>query len=465
MWISIKLLVLLWLINLTPPMIAHYLKDKWDTPLDKGRLFRDGNPLLGSHKTLRGFLGGMITGVLVGLLFGFPFGVAFLAGTLSMTGDLVSSFIKRRFNKPSGSLVPGLDQLFEGAFPFAVLAPYCALSGRHVFFLILAFGIGAFAGSLFINKVLLTPPFENYPRNIRPRSRFREWRSCQSIRHPLHFILNFDRTLYYHLFMKTVFRVLGLYEKGMRNALRIRKKHLEFYFQDLPERFNNYTILFLSDLHLDGLDGLTEQLQNQVNKLSVDLCLLGGDYRTEQYGSFSKTLLRLHHLIRKINAADGIFAVLGNHDCLEMVPPLEKRGISFLINDSVAIERKGEKIWIAGVDDPYYYDSHDLEETFKNIPQNAFTILVSHTPQIYHEAAQYAPQLYLCGHTHAGQIQLPGIGPVITHSKTPRCYSLGRWNYNGMQGYTSNGAGVSGIPVRFGCQGEVVLITLRKGNP
>ena len=67
MWISIKILVLLWLINLTPPMIAHYLKDKWNTPIDKGRLFRDGNPLLGSHKTLRGFLGGMITGVFVGL--------------------------------------------------------------------------------------------------------------------------------------------------------------------------------------------------------------------------------------------------------------------------------------------------------------------------------------------------------------------------------------------------------------
>jgi len=465
MWISIKILVLLWLINLTPPVIAYFLENNWDAPLDGGCLYSDGHPLLGGHKTVRGFLGGIITGIFAGLLFGFPPGIACLTGIFSMTGDLLSSFIKRRFKKPDGSLMPGLDQFFEGALPFAVLGPYCDLSGRQIVFLVALFGIGALAGSLFLNKVLLTPPFENYPRTIRPRSRFREWRSCQSIRHPLHFILNIERTLYYHLFMKTIFKITGLYEKGMQNALRIRQQHLEFHFRDLPDGFDNYTILFLSDLHLDGLDGLTEALQKLVAHRPVDLCLLGGDYRTEQYGSFARALLRLHHLIRSIDAADGIFAVLGNHDCLEMVAPLERHGISFLINDAVALRRNGDTIWITGVDDAHYYDAHDLEATFKNVPRNAFKILISHTPEIYHQAAHHAPQLCLCGHTHAGQIQLPLIGPLITCSRAPRYYSLGRWEYKGMQGYTSAGAGVSGIPVRFGCRGEVVLITLRKDHP
>ncbi len=281
---------------------------------------------------------------------------------------------------------------------------------------------------------------------------------------PLHFLFNIDRTLTYSFFMRSVFKLLGLYEKGKQNALDIKTTRLDFHFKNLPQNFNNYTILFISDLHLDGGIGITRKLQHLVADLKPELCLLGGDYRTEQHGSISRTLRHLHHLIRRIHAADGIFAVMGNHDCLEMVPLMEKRGLAFLINDAVPIERRGERLWIAGVDDPYYFESHDLQETFRHIPPGSFSILISHTPEIYQEAARYAPQLFLCGHTHAGQIQLPWIGPLFTCCSAPRYMSHGRWTYGRMQGYTSAGAGVSGIPVRFGCRGEIAHITLKRGK-
>jgi len=453
----LKILILLWAVNLAPPLLAYVFGKTWNTPLDRGRLFIDHKSLFGSNKTERGIVGGIVTGVLMGGLLGFPLWVGFLSGMLSMLGDLVSSFLKRRLGKSSGTLVPGLDQIFEGLFPFAVLGPNYSLPGMYIFFELILFSIGALAGSCFLNRTLLTKPFRNYSRPLSSRTRFREWRACQSIKNPLHSFLNFEQILCHHIFMKTVFRLLGLYERGMHNALQVEQCNLIFYFEDLPHNFHDYKILFL--------DGITEKTQDIVKDLPVDLCILGGDYRTKVYGSFAKSILRLNRVVRKIHTQDGIFAVLGNHDCLEMVPIMKKRGINFLINDSTVIERNGEKIWLAGVDEPYHYQAHDLEETFKNIPDKAFKIFIAHTPELYKETVPYAPQLYLCGHTHAGQIQFPLIGPIFTNSNTPRRFALGKWKYKEVVGYTSKGTGVSGIPVRFGCRGEVVHITLKKGTP
>jgi hypothetical protein len=115
-----------------------------------------------------------------------------------------------------------------------------------------------------------------------------------------------------------------------------------------------------------------------------------------------------------------------------------------------------------GVDDPHYYHADDLPQAFKAVPPHEFSILIAHSPEIYSAAAEFGAHLYLCGHTHAGQIQLPKLGPLYTHSRAPRKYSQDLWTYKKMIGYTSAGAGVSGIPVRFGCQGEVVHIILKK---
>jgi hypothetical protein len=67
-----------------------------------------------------------------------------------------------------------------------------------------------------------------------------------------------------------------------------------------------------------------------------------------------------------------------------------------------------------------YFEGHDLAETFGPIQDNSFTIFIAHTPAIYQEAATYFPQLYLCGHTHARQVHLPYLGPVITHCNVPK---------------------------------------------
>lgn len=457
-----KILLLLWTANLVPPLLAYFMGERWNWPLDRGHLFRDGQPLLGNHKTLRGVLGGSIGGACAAVFMGIPLWIGFVSALLSMAGDLLSSFIKRRLSLGSGSSVPAVDQGFEGAFPFLVLAPHFSLSGSEVFSLLIAFCAGAYAGSWIHIHVILREPVDDYPRPLKAHVRMRELRACQMLNNPLRYLLNFEDAFYYHILMKTAFKALGIYDKGRENALRIEFREIPFRFPDLPSSFQNYTILYMSDLHLDGLRGLDRRLLELVDGLEVDLCVLGGDLRMETYGPFDEALRSLEALTPRIRARDGIFGVLGNHDCLEMVKPMEKLGINFLINDSRAIEHNGDRIWLVGVDDPHYFKCHDLDVAFEGVPHGAFTIFLAHSNEVYKDAARHGTRLYLCGHTHGGQISVPFLGPVFTHSTAPRRLCCGEWRHELMTGFTSCGVGVSGVPVRFSTRGEVILITLTR---
>ncbi len=461
----LEILLLLWLINFIPPMLAHLLGDRWGVPLDRGRLFRDGLPLLGFHKTGRGVAGGIVAGALGGMLLGFPWWIGLLAGMLSMAGDLVASFIKRRLGISSGHIMPGLDQGPEGLLPFLVLGPYCSLGGWEIILLAAFFSVGAYFGSWFLKRVLLTKPYDGYPRPVSSQVRWKEFRSCQIKSPPLHLLANINDTLYYRVFMTAVFKGLGLYEKGRANALDVGRNEITFHFPDLPQAFDGYTILFFSDLHLDGLPELTDRILSLIRDIRADLCIIGGDFRMETHGPFAEALVYLRRLIPEIRARDGVLGVLGNHDCIEIIEPLEAWGMKFLVNESVFIERDEERIWIVGVDDPHYYRCHDLEQAFEGVPRSndLFRIFVAHSSEIYREASAYGVQLYLCGHTHAGQIQIPPFGPIFTHTKAPRRFCGGTWHHEKMLGYTSCGAGVSGVPVRFASRGEVLLIKLRRG--
>ncbi|NTV41882.1 MAG: CDP-archaeol synthase [Syntrophobacteraceae bacterium] len=457
-----KILLLLWTVNIVPPVLAYVMGDRWNQPLDLGRPFRDGKPLLGSHKTMRGVLGGSIGGACAAVFMGMPWWVGLIAGILSMAGDLLSSFLKRRLSLGSGASVPAVDQGFEGALPFLALAPYFSLDGSEVFSLLLAFSAGAYAGSWFHLHVILKEPVDDYPRPLKAHVRMRELRACQMLNNPLRYLLNFEDAFYYHILMKTVFKALGIYDKGMENALEVESRKVCFRFPDLPRSFENYTILYMSDLHLDGLRGLDRKLQELVDDLEVDLCILGGDFRMETYGPFEEALRQLGELAPRIRTRDGVYGVLGNHDCLEMVKPLEKLGVNFLINDAKAIERNGERIWIVGIDDPHHFKCHDLDVAFEEVPQGSFSIFLAHSNEVYKEAARHGTRLYLCGHTHGGQIRVPLLGPVFTHSSAPRRLCYGEWRHGHMAGFTSCGVGVSGVPVRFSTKGEVLLVTLKR---
>ena len=126
--LSVKVLLLLLSVNGLPPLLAQFFPKIADSPLDNNHMFFDGYPVLGTHKTIRGFLGGILTGGILGYLMGFSFIIAMTAGLLGMLGDIFTSFIKRRLHLADGTELPLLDQAFEGGFPLLLLHWACSFS-------------------------------------------------------------------------------------------------------------------------------------------------------------------------------------------------------------------------------------------------------------------------------------------------------------------------------------------------
>ena len=165
-------------------------------------------------------------------------------------------------------------------------------------------------------------------------------------------------------------------------------------------------------------------------------------------------------LVPHLHCSFGTYAVLGNHDFIEMVPPMEDMGIKFLLNEAQEINVGADSIWLLGVDDAHFYGVDNLIDTLRNVPTEATKILLCHTPELYKKAAKHPIDVFLAGHTHGGQICLLGRKPIITDASCPRSIVSGQWTYKILQGYTSNGTGSSGVPVRFFCPPEIVIHTL-----
>ena len=117
---------------------------------------------------------------------------------------------------------------------------------------------------------------------------------------------------------------------------------------------------------------------------------------------------------------------------------------------------------LAGIDDAHHYRLDDIPKAAAGIPQTAFSILLSHTPEVYREAAAARFDLLLGGHTHGGQICLPGAIPITLGSVLPRRMGSGAWAYDGMTGYTSVGVGSCVEPVRLNCPPAITLHRLHR---
>lgn len=459
---TFRIILFLLLVNGLPPFIALLTNDRLNYRMDGGKSWFDGRPLFGHNKTVRGVIAAIAGGTLAYSLLGQSWWVASVTATMAMTGDLFSSFIKRRLVLESGSDLPVLDQLFESLFPLIFLNFALELNTLQNIAVLGIFISFAYLSSRLWQYITERPLPDPYPRTIKSSVRYREWRACHTPLAKWQVWFNLTSFLSDQILMTCAFKLTGLYSKGEKNAINIESVEKAYYFDNLPKEFEEFRILFLTDLHLDGLSGITEKLQAMIAENDFDLCLIGGDIRLKIYGDTRRAINKLETLMKSVNAEYGTFGVLGNHDCIEMLPDLEDAGVAMLVNDSVPVERGHDKIWVVGVDDPHYYRLDDTRKAAADVPDDAFIIYLAHSPEAYLKAAEINADLYICGHTHGGQICFADGTPVITNSRAPRHTAKGDWKHGAMQGYTSCGAGPSGIPVRFNCPGEITLITLKK---
>jgi predicted MPP superfamily phosphohydrolase len=258
-----------------------------------------------------------------------------------------------------------------------------------------------------------------------------------------------------HSFMRLTLKLAGLYGRGFSNTSRIVVRHNDIRLVGLPLAFNGYTILHISDMHVDRNETAMHRLIEILHEIDYDICVLTGDYRGKTYGPFEATIDGMARVCTHLKKP--VYGVLGNHDSIRMLPGLEAIGIDMLLNESVMIDRDGSRIHLVGIDDAHYYRADNIEKAAANVPQHEISILLSHTPEIYRHAAHANFDLLLAGHTHGGQICLPGGIPVTLDSKLPRYMGAGPWRYQNMTGYTSVGVGSSVVPVRLNCLPEITL--------
>jgi hypothetical protein len=141
---------------------------------------------------------------------------------------------------------------------------------------------------------------------------------------------------------------------------------------------------------------------------------------------------------------------------------MEARAYPVLMNEAVTLHRGAEQLVLAGIDDAHYFRTHDLGKALAQVAPQSCVVLLSHTPEPYRLAENAGVQLMLSGHTHGGQICLPGGIPVLTETPAPRAFVRGAWQYRGLAGYTSVGCGSSVVDVRLNCLPELTLHRLRR---
>lgn len=259
-------------------------------------------------------------------------------------------------------------------------------------------------------------------------------------------------------FLKATF----LWERGKHNFLDLQLVENTLPVPRLPAAFEGFRILHLSDLHIDLEPALIPAIRQLIDPLEYDLAVITGDYRESASQDWQASVDLTAQLLPGIRPP--VYGVLGNHDDLAMVEPLEQAGLKLLLNEHVPLQRGGDTLYLAGVDDSTYFNAHDLARARAGLAEEACVLLLAHGPEIHQEAAEMGYSLMLSGHTHGGQVCLPNAFAFIRHGGLNPPYLAGPWVSGNMPGYTSRGTGGCRLPVRFNCPGEVTLHTLVRGG-
>ncbi len=252
---------------------------------------------------------------------------------------------------------------------------------------------------------------------------------------------------------RLICRLTGLGPVGRALARRHRLVVNEVAMPGLPAAAEGLRILHLSDLHLDMADDTVEALIRGLQGVEADMAVLTGDFRARTYGPIDAVVMAFRRL--RPHLPEHCYAVLGNHDCLALGLEIEAEGVTLLLNESA--EHPGSGLVVAGIDDPHYYRLHNIERALSGIPADRRIVLLSHSPEVYRQVAHTPASLMLCGHTHGGQVCLPG-GIALTYDcPCPRRYCAGAWRHGGLTGYTSRGCGTSVLDIRVFCPPEITI--------
>jgi uncharacterized protein len=261
---------------------------------------------------------------------------------------------------------------------------------------------------------------------------------------------------------------MRLVPSGLNHIFRLQVATHTVRLACLPPRFEGFNVVQLSDFHHGSFtsEAFVRGVVEKALHLSPDLIVLTGDTQTRQEDveEVARLLAPIGEWSRRERGGLGALAVLGNHDRFDeseahVTDALRRAGIRVLRNEHLALERNGEKLYLAGVADPWSQRAN-IDLALHGIPGDSCTVLLAHVPDYLETACLYPVALVLSGHNHGGQIKLPLIGHVLVSSRYNRRYAEGFHKLNGTLMYVSNGLG-GYPPIRWGARPEVVRIVMR----
>ena len=232
---------------------------------------------------------------------------------------------------------------------------------------------------------------------------------------------------------------------------------------DLDPSFNDYRIVHISDIHLGQWISAKriEGVVNLVNKLKPDLVAITGD--SVSY-VVNEPVLDMLRFLKNLKPKDVTVAVLGNHDhwvgADEIRKVMDESKIIELENDVYTLRRGDARLYIAGVDS-ITLEKQDLDAVLRKLPSSGPAILLAHEPDFADESAATGRfSLQLSGHSHGGQMIIPGIGTPFRGSEF-RKYPLGEYQVGNMVQYTNRGLGTNVFWIRINCPPEITIIRLQ----
>lgn len=229
-------------------------------------------------------------------------------------------------------------------------------------------------------------------------------------------------------------------------------------------------IAVLADLHTgspyNGIDKL-EEIIDLTLAARPDLVLLAGDYVI--HGVVGGTFTPPEEIAARLSRLEGsmgVYAVLGNHDRWLDGPrverALESAGIPVLENESTSVQHGACRFWLAGISD-FRTSTPDVDAALAAVPEAAPVIVFTHNPDIFPEIPPRV-SLTIAGHTHGGQVYIPGIGRPIVPSIYRQRYAAGHVVERGRHLFVSTGLGTSILPVRFLVPPEVSVLRIHRAT-
>lgn len=247
-----------------------------------------------------------------------------------------------------------------------------------------------------------------------------------------------------------------------------RIRSVEIKNKKIPKKFNNFKIVFISDIHYGKYFRIRrlEQIIKTINKLEADIIIIGGDYLDNPVKNkkhLSEYLDSEFKVLRKLKAKLGVFTVLGNHDYFEkqqlLLNKINDSSFKVLQNKRQLINIGKESIELKGLDDLVKGNS-DVMILSEN--SNNFTIAISHNPDFFSDYKNMINyDLGLSGHTHGGQMTFLGLYAPHTSSKYGQRYVKKIVHEKNRDILVTNGIGNGTLPIRFFATPEIVQINLK----